>query len=254
MVEPRRLTTPVGYPQVTGGTAEDRARRFPLVVFAHGYDLTPSSYRYLLRAWARAGYVVAAPVLPGENANAPGGPDRGDLLNQPADLRFVIDRLLRLSARSTGRLAGVIDPGRIAVAGHSDGGNTALAVAYDPRFRSRRVDAAIILAGADLPGLSPFTFRPNGPPLLAVQGTADTINPPADTARYFARATAPKAILTFTGGGHYAPYMKQRPQVRILARVTRAFLDRTLKGKPVTRRELRALGRRPGISVLREER
>jgi predicted dienelactone hydrolase len=51
------------------------ARPFPLIVFGHGFAVTPRPYSQLLRAWARAGYVVAAPVFPLENANAPGGPD-----------------------------------------------------------------------------------------------------------------------------------------------------------------------------------
>src|SRR6266699_2599615 len=76
---PRVLVTAVRYP--TRGHAP-----FPLIVFAHGFALTPQIYGRLLDAWARAGYVVAAPVFPVENANAPGGPNRGDLANEPGDI------------------------------------------------------------------------------------------------------------------------------------------------------------------------
>lgn len=245
----RRLVTVVRYPGHEGG-APDR-RRLPLIVFAHGYALTPQRYRALLYAWARAGYVVAAPVLPGENAAAPGGPNRADLLNQPADLRFVVARLLASSARSEGALAGAIDPARIAVAGHSDGGDTALAVAYDGRFRSRRVGAAVILAGADLPGIAPFAFPAGGPPLLAVQGGADAVNPPAATDAFYRRAPAPRLRLDLPGAGHFGPYMSQQPQLGVIERVTTAFLDRALKGAPVSRRRLLRLGRRAGVAALR---
>src|SRR5690349_8633597 len=53
---PRRLETIVRYPS-TG-------RSHPLIVFAHGFALTPERYVALLGAWAAAGYVVAAPVFP----------------------------------------------------------------------------------------------------------------------------------------------------------------------------------------------
>ena len=50
---------------------------------ATGSRLTPHVYAPLLDAWARAGYVVAAPVFPLGNANAPGGPNESDLV-EPA--------------------------------------------------------------------------------------------------------------------------------------------------------------------------
>ena len=144
--------------------------------------MTPALYARLLQSWARAGYVVAAPVFPLENADAPRGPDESDLINQPADMRFVISAHARRRAGS-GPLAGLIDPKRIAVAGQSDGGDTALAVAYDRYFRDPRVSAAVILSGAEIPGVGGFTFPPGSPPLLATQGTADNVNPPAPPTR-----------------------------------------------------------------------
>ena len=146
---PRVLVTYVRIP--TRGHAP-----YPLVVFGHGFALTPHVYAPLLDAWARAGYVVAAPVFPLGNANAPGGPNESDLVNQPADMRFVITRLLALDTRPGGVLHGRIDPHRIAVAGHSDGAVTALAVAYDSRYRDPRVRAAMILSGAEMTGMAGF--------------------------------------------------------------------------------------------------
>jgi predicted dienelactone hydrolase len=170
---PRRLVTIVRYPAGASGP-------FPLIVFGHGFAVTPRPYAALLEAWARAGYVVAAPVFPLENARAPGGPNESDLVNQPRDMSFVISAML-----GAGSFAGLLDRHAIAVSGQSDGGETALAVAYDRLFVDRRVRAAAILSGAKIPGVGGFDFPAPSPPLLATQGTADTINPPAFTHAFF---------------------------------------------------------------------
>ncbi len=150
---------------------------FPLVMFAPGYVQCRSSYTALLHAWASAGYVVAAVEFPRTHCRL-SAPDEADLSNQPADLSFVISRLLAASSRSVGPLSGLIDPAKIAVAGHSDGGDTAAAVAADTCCRDRRVSAALILSGAEWPPLGGRYFPAGTPPMLVVQGTHDTWNPP----------------------------------------------------------------------------
>jgi dienelactone hydrolase len=257
--EARTLTTYVRYPalgraagDVAGATPARAAGPFPLIVFGHGFASTPAIYARLLRGWAQAGYVVAAPLFPLENANAPGGPDESDLINQPTDMSLVISRLLALSAGASSPLSGLIDAARIAVSGQSDGGETALAVADSRRFRDRRVDAAVILSGAELSGVGGFSFR-GGPPLLASQGTADTINEPRFTYAFFKRARRPKYLLRLLGAGHLPPYTDQQPQLDIVRRVTLAFLDRYLKHGAAAVRQLAALANVPGVATLGAE-
>jgi dienelactone hydrolase len=256
--QPRPLITVIRYPAVGSASAKDlpgaRPARasgpFPLVVFGHGFAVTPATYSRLLRAWASAGYVVAAPIFPLENADAPGGPNEADLINQPRDMSVVITRMLALDEASGGRFAGLIDKRRIAVAGQSDGGETALAVAYDRQFLDRRVRAAVILSGAKLAGASGFTFPPPSPPLLAVQGTADTTNLPRYTRAFYDQAPRPKFLLQLLGASHLRPYTVQQPQLGIVERVTVAFLRRYLNGIRSAFAQIGTTGNVRGVSTL----
>jgi predicted dienelactone hydrolase len=235
---PRRLETVIRYP-ATGDPARfdvfgapPAKGPFPLVVFAHGYDITPSPYARLLRAWARAGYVVAAPIFPLSSSSAPGGANEADLVNQPTDMSFVITRMLAASAATDGALAVLINPTEVAVSGQSDGGSTALAAAYNSHYVDHRIRAAVILAGAEIPGVGAYTFPAPSPPLLASQGTADVVNVPASTYQFFGIASRPKLLLSLLGAPHLGPYTTEQPQLGIVERTTVAFLDRYLKQRP----------------------
>jgi dienelactone hydrolase len=255
---PRSLTTIIRYPALGHPSRHDRpgaaparaAGPFPLIVFAHGFDITPAPYARLLRAWVRAGFVVAAPIFPLTNPSAPGGPNESDLVNQPKDMSFVITRILAANRRSHGVLSGLINSHQIAVTGQSDGGSTALAMAYNKHYFDRRVDAAMILSGARIPGVHGYTFPEPSPPLLAVQGTADTTNAPASTYRYFALARRPKFLLSLLGATHLAPYTNEQPQLGIVERVTVAFLDRYLKHQPGASARMWKDGNVPNLATL----
>ncbi len=240
--QPRTLVTIVRYPRARGP--------FPLIVFGHGFAVTPGIYASLLEAWARAGYVVAAPVFPLGNADAPGGPNENDLVNQPLDMSFMITRLVAMSGGGSGFLAGRIDPTRVAVSGQSDGGDTALTSAYDSRFRDPRVRAAAILSGQEIPGLGGYDFPAGSPPLLATQGLADTINLPSTTYAFFDLARPPKYLLTLPGASHLGPYTDEEPQLKVVERVTIAFFDMYLKGMPGALERMRSAGNVPGIASL----
>jgi len=239
---PRKLVTIVRYPLAHA--------RFPLVVFGHGFAVWPSIYSQLLEAWARAGFVVAAPLFPLGNADAPGGPNESDLVNQPRDMSFVITQMLALKQRP---FAGLIDPREVAVSGQSDGGDTALTASYNGEFRDPRIRAAVILSGQEIPGVGGYDFSAPSPPLLATQGLADTINLPATTFAFFDAAPAPKYLLTLPGAPHLGPYTDQQPQLGIVERVTIAFLDRYLKHEHGALGRMRAAGDVQGLAALRAD-
>jgi predicted dienelactone hydrolase len=255
---PRRLVTEIRYPaegdpsrvEVRGAPPAQRHGPFPLIVFAHGFNITPRPYAQLLDAWAHAGYVVAAPIFPLTNSRAPGGPDESDLVNQPTDVSYVITRILRRDATGHGILARLIDRREIAVAGQSDGGSTALAAAYNDHFRDRRIRAAVILSGARIPGLGGYDFRAGEPPLLAVQGTADTSNAPSSTYRYFGLASPPKFLLRLWGAPHLGPYTDEQPYIGIVERVSIAFLNAYLGHRAGARRRMWGVGNVRNIATL----
>ncbi len=217
---PRPVTTWLWYPTRGNGP-------WPLVVFGHGFASTPFGYRRLLRAWAAAGYLVAAPLFPLANANAPGGPDEDDIVNQPRDMSFAITQLIQASASPASPLYGLVDPARVAVAGHSDGAMTAFATTYERPWRDRRVRAALILSGAELGRHIPL--EPHAAPLLAVQGTDDRINEPIYSLRLYGAVGRPKFLLLLRRAGHLGPYTVPGPHLEAVERVSIAFLDRYLR-------------------------
>ncbi|MHB1537308.1 MAG: alpha/beta hydrolase family protein [Solirubrobacteraceae bacterium] len=251
---PRELVTEIRYP-ATGPAGAPGAHAiekdapatqggpYPLVIFGHGFERMPSEYATLLNAWARAGYVVAAPIFPLENKNAPGGPDRNDLVNEPDDMRFLIGEMLT-EDESEGTMHELIAQNEIAVSGQSDGGDAALTVAYDPTYRDHLVKAALILSGAEMPRylIPPIAFESSGPPLLAIQGTADTTNFPSETDAYFQKAPEPKYLLELVGAGHLEPYTTTDTYAQIVQRVTLDFLNGYLKGNARARAQIHSAG------------
>jgi fermentation-respiration switch protein FrsA (DUF1100 family) len=241
---------PAGATDVAGAPAARAGGPYPLLVFGHGFAVTPRTYARLLQSLARAGYVVAAPEFPLASANAPGGPDESDLINQPTDMSFVISSVLAAGSAAAGPLAGLVDPSRIGVAGQSDGGMTALAVAYSRRFRDRRVSAAVIMSGAEMSGVGGFSFGRGTPPLLAIQGTADRTNEPRFTYAFFGAARHPKYLLRLLGAGHLPPYTREQSQLTIVERVTVAFLNGYLRRSPAALALLPSFGTVPKMAAL----
>ncbi len=187
IADSRALTTVVWAPAV--------GHAWPLVVFAPGYRVGPDTYTALCRAWAAAGYVVAAPEFPlADPAVAGAALDEGDLDNEPGDVKFVIDSLVAPSSP----LAALINPSRVAVAGHSDGAEAALAVAQEGDGRIR---AVIAMSGQPV-----VPHRAPNPPLLVIQGDRDTINPAVRSLQVYQQAAAPRFLLTLLGASHLAPF------------------------------------------------
>jgi dienelactone hydrolase len=241
---------PMARPNAPPDTA---AGPFPLVVFAPGTGGAPADFGALLGSWAEAGYVVVAPEFPLTGAHAPGGAVVSDYVNQPGDVRFVIDRLLRAPPVE---LTGLVDGGRVGLAGHSLGGVTTMGVAFNTCCLDPRVKAVVVMAGSPLPFAGGTYFgRVASPPALFIQGSADQRVVPDTSVLSYNRARPPKALVTIVGGTHSSPYQGDQltPQVDLVARVSVDFLDRYLEGRPVGATQLRqAVASSGGLATLRE--
>jgi predicted esterase len=114
-------------------------------------------------------------------------------------------------------LRGRFDPtAPVGVIGHSDGGVTAAAVAYNSTVADARVGAAVILSGAEsmYPG---SWFITQSPPLLAIHGDSDEINPYGASQQLYDDATGTKMLVTVEGGSHLGPFTTDPTEPAIAA-------------------------------------
>ncbi|MDX3386969.1 dienelactone hydrolase family protein [Streptomyces niveiscabiei] len=251
---PRARTRSVFDAPVAGGSG-----RFPVVLFSPG----SGGVRTQNTAWAEElashGYVVAALDHPYDSAAvvlADGRTLRGrtastgdrakdDVLAaewtavRAADLSFV---LTQLGHHLTGPLSERLDTGRVAVTGHSLGGAAALQAAR----RDGRFDAVVDLDGYPHGPASPPLRRPTLALTQAITPDTDPQYLPRLTealrsgAATSYRLTVPGAAhLTFMDGPLYLPpvpsiigSLGRAESPRVVAAITLAFLDSTLRHKP----------------------
>ncbi len=207
---------------------------WPLVVFSHGVTGSGPAYATTLRVLASAGYVVIAPDYPLSKGNADGGPVVTDVAEQTRDVAFLIDQLLAASKATSGPFAGLIDSGRIGLAGHSLGAITSLGAGYNACCTDARIKAVAEWAGIFFPLESKGKVAPSskGRPLLILHGTDDkTVNYRFGRAVY-ALLGAPKYFITLPGTGHVVSYIQGvgTPQSKVVTLATIDFFDRYLKG------------------------
>jgi fermentation-respiration switch protein FrsA (DUF1100 family) len=248
----RALATVVRYPLARPAHAGRPAPgRFPLLVFAPGFTECPGPYGRLLHAWASAGYVVAGISFPRTGCRAGAGAFEADLVNQPADMSYVITRLLALDRRPHSLFSGLLDRHEVAAAGQSDGGDTVAALAAGSCCADRRLAAAAVLSGAEWPPMPGRYFTRRAPPMLFAQGSADTVNPPWTSAQlYRADAARARFYLDLFGATHTVPYFGANPVEQIVARVTLAFFNRYVLGRRGAAAVMTARGNVPGRARL----
>ena len=228
-----------------------------MVVFAHGNSSNGADNEPLLRQWAAAGFVVAAPTFPLTSIGAPGGDDVGDYVNQPGDVSFVISQVLQASTKSTAPYARAVDPHRIGLIGHSLGAITSLGAAYNSCCHDPRISAVVAIDGIELPYPHGTYFVGNPePPLLVIHGSADQTIPFSAGQKTYADAQPPKFFVTLVGAPHTAFHQANQvdspraPWEPVIVASVTDFFDRYLKGEPGRLEALRAAASVPGVSTI----
>jgi dienelactone hydrolase len=253
----RTLLTEIRYPisAVTGGPNETpgaaplaRGGGYPVIVFAHGYDVSPDTYAALLDDWARAGFVVVAPFFPDEKFSAVtaqnGADTEGDLANEPGDVAFVTRQVLQSSNHASPScpvLHGLVNPSHIALAGQSDGANAVATLAYnqglDPQGVSYasldsglNIQAILILSGQEAPAQT-YAAPAGSPPLLMVQSVQDQCNSIRSAVTLYRDVHRDnKWFLELQTAHHLPPYDGiDKPAFRVVVGTTVHFLATTLQ-------------------------
>lgn len=205
----------------------------PLVVFAHGWNSNPTVYEPLLDEWAAAGYLVAAPTFP-DSADTLSGSPISNYPEQARDISFVISSLMAGPA-------GPVDPTRIAVAGHSDGGTDVALLALNPSYADPRVRAYLALSGEIPVGVPGAWGAPTAGSLLVVVGTNDEYGLlPRSTQVFEAADVTSKVLLRVAGGDHLGMYIGPSPEAMATREETVRFLDLALEPESVTSVQLGA--------------
>jgi hypothetical protein len=255
----RTLVTEIRYPttsdpstnrQQSSATPAAQPGGFPTIIFAHGYNVTPDTYVKLLDAWVRKGFVVIAPIFPGEEPAEVARQRTNtevDLYNEPADMAFVTLHVLKDNAvRSPAcpLVTGLIDPQRLALAGHSDGaiavGLLAFSTGRDPQgvlYRDLRSDlnirSVLVMSGAE-DGTAPYSSMASRSPLLVIQSAHDQCNPSFYGLQiYRAIHQTNKWFLELLTAHHLPPIDGEDPAgFSVVERVTTSYLEFTLNGVP----------------------
>jgi len=207
---------------------------FPLIMFSHGLSGHPEKFTEIFAVWAEAGYVVAAPAFPLTNDHvASSGSNIPDLLQQPADVSFVLDEVLALDKERGSMLFRAIDETRIGAAGLSLGGATTYGVAFSACCRDERLISAAVLNGFATPIGDDGEIQLDGHiPLFIGHSDTDPFLSFESARATFERATAPVWFVTFFGASHATQWEDaDTPYDTIAEQITLDWWDATLKGK-----------------------
>jgi dienelactone hydrolase len=186
----------------------------PLIIHSHGIVSSRSEVPYLAEQLASYGYVTVAADYPLTSGSTAGGANAGDVVNQAADISFLIDSVLGFGIDER-PFDGTIDTSRIGLTGYSLGGLTTVLSTYHPRWREPRITAAVSIAGLDSAFTAKF-YETSDVPFLMIAGTADALVDYQANAAIIPARVANGSLLTIAGGSHLGFAGMAEPTFRLM--------------------------------------
>ncbi len=212
---PRTLETVIWYPRADGiagsepgvdASPADADGPFPIVVYSHGSSGKPLYQTFLTEHLASHGFIVVAPSHPGNTSDDcfPCGPDSilPSARERPADVTFVLDRVLSMREDPASLLGSSVDPERTAIVGHSFGGWTAIYVAADGRF-----DAAVAQAPGQPDVLLDRASKITAPVMIIGAGKDEIVSPDGVRRLYEALTAAVAREYVSLPEGHHLSFV-----------------------------------------------
>jgi predicted dienelactone hydrolase len=237
--------------------------KLPVIVFSHGFHGCATQSKFLMRAFAQAGYFVVAPNH--HDATCEGGSaswfaksvipfqdaaqwDDTSYRDRRDDIAHLIDAL-----PADERFRDRVDMTRLGLAGHSLGGYTVLGLAGAwPSWKLKGVKAVLALSPYTQPYGVHDTLGGLAAPVMYQGGTLDFgITPELHKSMgSYDRSPAPKYYVEFEGAGHFAWTDLRSTFHESVDAYSVAFMDRYVKGAPAAA----VLGQSlPDVAILRSD-
>ncbi|MCX6854796.1 MAG: hypothetical protein NTV80_07810 [Verrucomicrobia bacterium] len=260
---------------------KEGAGPFPVVIFSHGLGGSREGYEYLGRHWAGCGYVSVhlqhigsddsvwkdLPAAERGKSLQKAAANLSNALNRPPDGQFALDQIEKLNTDESSPLKGRLDLKAMAIAGHSFGGYTTLALAGQtfmlPFFQSKRYDEPRLKAAIQMSAPAPTirrdldgTFASIKIPVMHMTGTKDFLELLPQTTAADRRipfdhmSQAETYLVNFNDGDHFifsgheglpgATERKEQDAIfhRLICASTTAFWDAYLKGNMAAKKWL----------------
>jgi predicted dienelactone hydrolase len=259
----RKIPMAVYYPK-----GMDEPGSSPVVVMSHGLAGNSATYQYFGRHLASHGYTVLQPTHVGSDTNAvlTRTPvftfTQSELKHRVEDVKFTLDLVQNKDERLPKELTDSADMSKVALAGHSFGAITAVAMAgvdvKDAEGRKlplgdKRIDAFIAMSpyGDSLPshlaGLDVETYHDIKKPILYLSGSKDGLftlgKGPTVHNKPFEDTGSRDKYHVVIGGTRHAEFAQvigllDRRTVEMTESTSTAFLDAHLKGQSEAREYL----------------